>query len=206
MNLAAYLQIDDLDGLAKANGIEVPRLRGYELMAEKKPISADELAGNLRAAEMQAYKDYCEARPVGAMNPRYFEYSSETKRIKDRYLLQKAEMRSFNGETYEVKNTVGFRWDKLHGKRRKVLKYLVKKAKRRMLENVSAWNRYAGRSDVLYIHARIGGNNWRYYGGEELSRQPWFIERVDDPWDSTYCDIYARIADIRPEPPKEELA
>ena len=46
---------------------------------------------------------------------------------------------------------------------------------------------------MLCIHARIGGGNWSYYDGPELSKQPWFIEKVDDAFDSTYCDIYAKI-------------
>lgn len=32
MDLYAYLQIEDYDALAKANGIEIPRLRGYRWM------------------------------------------------------------------------------------------------------------------------------------------------------------------------------
>ena len=55
------------------------------------------------------------------------------------------------------------------------------------------WNKYAGKENVLYIHSRIGGGNWDYYGGNELSKQPWFLEKVDDCYDDTYCDIYAKI-------------
>ena len=62
-----------------------------------------------------------------------------------------------------------------------------------MLDQFNTWNKYVGRDDVLYIHARIGGNNWNYYDGPELARQPWFLEKVDDCFDSTYCDIYAKI-------------
>ena len=36
------------------------------------------------------------------------------------------------------------------------------------------------------------GRNWSYYC-EEVVSQPWFIEKVDDAFDSVYCDIYARI-------------
>ena len=47
------------------------------------------------------------------------------------------------------------------------------------------------------IHARIGGPNWEYYGGPLLKLEPWFLERVDDGFDNTYCDIYARIKPIK---------
>lgn len=36
-----------------------------------------------------------------------------------------------------------------------------------------------GYNDVIRIHARIGGDNWIYYDGPELSRNTWFVEKVD---------------------------
>ena len=109
MDLYAYFQIDQLSGLAKDNGIEIPRLRGYRLMAEESKL------------------------PV---------------------------------------------------------KTEAKEAARHQFET---FNKYVGRDDVLYIHARIGGGNWLPYGGADIEKQPWFIEKVDDCYDQTYCDIYARI-------------
>ena len=64
--------------------------------------------------------------------------------------------------------------------------------KKRVEKQRAAWNKYAGRDDVLYIHARIGGDNWFYYHSY-VDTQPWFLEKVDDSYDSTYCDLYARI-------------
>lgn len=57
------------------------------------------------------------------------------------------------------------------------------------------FNKYVGRNDVLCIHARIGGGNWDDYR-DEVENEPWFIEKVDDDFDPTYCDIYARIKPI----------
>lgn len=60
-------------------------------------------------------------------------------------------------------------------------------------EQIKVFNSYCGRTDVYMIHARIGGNNWDYYDGDEtVATKPWFLERVDDEFDSTYCDIYVR--------------
>lgn len=59
-------------------------------------------------------------------------------------------------------------------------------------EQSITFNSYVGRDDVLYVHARIGGGNWETYR-DEVENQPWFIEKVDDAYDSTYCDIYCRI-------------
>ena len=38
MDLGAYVQIEELEKIAKKNGIEVPRLRGYRLMSEEQPV------------------------------------------------------------------------------------------------------------------------------------------------------------------------
>ena len=75
----------------------------------------------------------------------------------------------------------------------KDLKFEIKKAKKRIIQQYGMWNKFCGKPDVLYIHSRIGGNNWAYYGGPNLITLPWFLDKVDDHFDSTYCDIYAKI-------------
>ena len=70
----------------------------------------------------------------------------------------------------------------------------MKITKRRVLESFGTFNRYAGRDDILCVHARIGGRNWGYYNrGGAVSGSDAFIEKVDDMFDDTYCDIYLRI-------------
>lgn len=59
MDLAAFVQIDDLDAIAKANGIEVPRLRGYRLMKDEQPISSEELRVLMKDCEVQVCEDLC---------------------------------------------------------------------------------------------------------------------------------------------------
>lgn len=87
------------------------------------------------------------------------------------------------------------RWDRIHGFKRKKLKFEIKKQKKAIEKQYEMFNKYCGRYDILYIHARIGGGNWSYYR-DQVINQPWFIEKVDDAYDSTYCDIYARIEPI----------
>ena len=48
-------------------------------------------------------------------------------------------------------------------------------------------------ADVLYIHARLGSCNWSYIVHTDYKNEPWYMESCDDSWDSTYCDIYAKI-------------
>ena len=189
MDLMAYAQIGNLEAVAEKNGIEVPRLRGYRLMSEEKLVTDEELEEMMKDAELRAAEDWCCASPRFTMNPFCYSYCMKTDAIRNRYLVY--EIEEWEGGPH--RKTVGIRWDRIHGKRRKVLKYQIKRAKQRIKENISVWNRYAGKPGVLYVHARIGGGNWAYYGGKELEEKPWFIEKVDDWLDKTYCDIYAKV-------------
>ena len=175
MDLYAYANIENLQELAKANNIHCPRLRGYRLMSEEKPIEiTDE---DIQFCEYTCADYLCDSVPIFSPNSCCSEHSSRTRRIKKKYL---------NEETREV------RWDRIHGWKRKVLKTEIHNAVREFKKQYEVWNKYAGKENILYIHARIGGNNWPYYY-KDVVDQPWFIEKVDDAYDSTYCDIYARI-------------
>lgn len=91
------------------------------------------------------------------------------------------------------KHPTAVRWSELHGKKRKKVKLLAKTQAKRIRKSMETFNKYAGRKDVLYVHARIGGNNWVYFDGTQVAEHPAFIERVDDWFDSTYCDIYIKV-------------
>ena len=165
MDIGAYVQIDELESLMKLNGIEVPRLRGLRLMSKEKPTSRQ------RIDEM-------------IINRLLFDIQYElplSQRSLGRYLIQK------DGEFVDVN------WRRVHGKRRKQFRFLKKQAARQYTNQYAMFNKYCGQKDILYIHARIGGANWNYYGGPELEKQPWFIEKADDGFDCTYCDIYAKL-------------
>ena len=43
MDLGAYMNIEELDKIAKNNGIEIPRIRGYRLMENEEPLSKEEI-------------------------------------------------------------------------------------------------------------------------------------------------------------------
>ena len=187
MDLYGYSQIEneEIKRIVKANGIEVPRLRGYRLMKIENPVKKDSIEENINCAAVNIAEWLCRTEPIWNANDLGRLLSIETDR-KCQYYLTKDDPKAYDYS--------GIRWDRIHGKKRKILKFEIKKAKKKILDEFNTWNKYVGRDDVLYIHARIGGNNWKFYGGPELARKPWFIEKVDDSFDSTYCDIYAKIS------------
>ena len=191
MDLGAYAQIDVLEQIAKDNGIDIPRLRGYRLMKDEQPISKEEIADMMQRCEIDIAKDLCCSDPFWDPNSCCSEWSGWTELLKDYYLIKSEEPNEYGRYPY-----VGIHWDRIHGWKRRILKFEIKKQKRRIQQQYDIWNKYAGKEDVLYIHSRMGGNNWKYWNLDEkveLMNQPWFLDRVDDNWDSTYCDFYARI-------------
>ena len=183
MDLGAYVQIDDLDKIAKDNNIVVPRLRGYRLMKDEELVPQKEIDNEMKDCEVDVCKSLCCSKPFWSINPSFFTFDPWTDEIEKYYMVTQKEYPWYTD----------IRWDRIHGWKRKVLKFALKKRKRIIQKQYDMWNKYAGQENVLMIHARIGGKNWDYYGGNELMKQPWFLDKVDDCWDNTYCDIYASI-------------
>lgn len=177
MDIGAYAQIEDWATIAEENGIDIPRLRGYRLMFQEQPMTFEEIKDTEQRMVLEVCRRGCRSIPLFTPESNMSEYSVFTDRIERRYIAPDK----------------GLRWDFLHGKRRRRMKFAVKKMRKAVHMTTDAWNRYAGKEGVLYIHARIGGRNWSEYGGHDLEKQPWFLEKVDDYFDETYCDIYAKI-------------
>lgn len=197
MDLGAYANIENLEEIVAKNGIEVPRLRGYRLMSKEEPISDEDIKQRKKDDEL----DICEwlIRADWRVGACGHELSDRTDRNCRKYLYNKTEIcENFQGEEYVHYIPVGIKWNKIHGKRRKNLKWEIRKNNKAVDKQFNMFNKYAGKKDVLMIHARIGGvnggcSNWNYFGGEELKKKSWFLDAVDDAFDCTYCDIYAKI-------------
>ena len=193
MDLFAYANIPNLKSLAEANGIEVPRLRGYALMSEECEVTQNEINDAVLAHYSTMYRNACTSEPRFHPESNMHEYSPATDRLQKKYLITEIiTEETSNGEIYTYEKIVGFKWNLIHGKDRKTLKFALKKAKRAVEKYYHTFNKYAGREDVMRVHARIGGGNWPFYFREVVDK-PWFLEKVDDYFDDTYCDIYCKI-------------
>lgn len=196
MDLFAYGQIEKLMELATYNNISVPRLRGYRLMTDEQPLTEEEIQDLIQRYSLAEAEMLCRGN---WRDHRGHTYSHSMDRLIQKYFVtEKETVESISGgnmsHTWTHINVVGIRWDRIHGKKRKNLKYKLKQVERDVRAQYALWNQYAGQQDVLYIHSRMGGYNWRYYPEKEsITSQPWFLARVDDAWDHTYCDFYARV-------------
>lgn len=194
MDLEAYCQIPRFEEFMKENNIEIPRLRGYRYMGEEQMVSESDIQDSIRKQHGWVLEHFVCSVPRFNPFANSWCYSSETYRLKKKYLIREPVEYEFHGQKHIFDRTVGIRWDLIHGKRRKRLKYALKLAARDVRRQFETFNKYVGCNDVFMIHARIGGRNWEAYDAHvNVATQPWFIEKVDDYFDSTYCDIYVRV-------------
>ena len=187
MDLGAYVQIEELESIAQVNGISIPRLRGYRLMKNEQPKDSAWFTELMRDCELDAIQTLCSSDPTWSLS----SYSTLLNRKSDRF---RSYYITYGTNKYGKRAPVGIRWERIHGKKRRILKFAIKQNKKAALKQYLLWNKYAGKEDVLYIHSRMGGYNWKHYTEKEnITSQPWFLDRVDDWWDGTYCDFYAII-------------
>ena len=187
MDSGAYAQIEDLEQIMKDNNIDVPRLRGLRLMKNEEPITRASMEDHWEWIGI----DECETLCRNGFNPYYhgYELSWETDQIVNYYMTRNKD-----------NHPIGIKWNKVHGKKRKAFKYVIRKARDRAMLQDRMFNKYCGRDDVLYIHARIGAGNWGLYNCDEIVKsQPWFLEYCEDAFDCTYVDIYAKIGEVQNE-------
>ena len=177
MDIGAYANIDKLSVVAEKNGINVSRLRGYRLMKDEcEPIILDD--DTIHYIEKESIERMVCGIPRFTINPIMVAYSLDKENYASKY--------------YDYKNNK-IKWDKIHGKFRKNLKYVLKRDMEKVKDNFDIFNKYIKRDDVLYIHAKLGSCNWSGETHLYYKNEPWYLDSIDDGYDNTYCDIYAKI-------------
>jgi len=88
MDLGAFVQIEVLDNQAKKNGIEIPRLRGYRLMADESKITPCEIKQRMNEMAVTVCEQLCTAEPFWTSRCDFRVYNSWTDRLRDYYLIR----------------------------------------------------------------------------------------------------------------------
>lgn len=174
MDIGSYMQIDDLKYLLKENHIEIQRLRGLRLMKEEELISNEQLKKEVKEAK----KDYA---------IEWLRQHSDSMWCSTN--AQYCHHKSFICKTNEdgKKEVIDVDFTKVHGEDRKHIKFIWKKIEAAYTNQYEMFNKYVGKN-VLYVHARQGGNNRDWYPID--TKHPMYLDDVDDAFDNTYCDIY----------------
>lgn len=171
----------DLDTVNKefviANGFKACELPKFKSMSDKKPISPEEIAKHKNKNAVKRLQFLLSNYPAWSINHIYGYCWRLGSTLRWNHYLTKDKNGEYNG----------IRWDRIHGKHRKVLKYKLRESNKKIEKLYNAWNKYAGRKDVAYMYT-----NW-YYFKDELLNKSWFLEVVCDYFDPTYCYVYAKV-------------
>lgn len=178
-----YFNMDKLDSLLTSINITISRIRDFNFMAFSKGFTPEEVTDTIHDFEMyniaalidnrQRWKDF-------RLQPTLSDSMTYNKRR--RYF-------QYNKDGEEI----GVKWKNIHGRHRKTAKFWCKKSEHQIVDTMNTFNKYVGKNDVLRINARLGGINWRCFGGIDIEKHPAFIEKVDSCYEETYCDIYIKI-------------
>lgn len=174
MDLYAFSKIDDYATLLKENGIDICRLRGIRCMGDEEPQDEESTKRYISEKSLDIVRDI--ARKTG--NSRWFIplcWSHDCKTDKRVYKWTKD----------------GFiHWEHINGRRRKAIKYLIKKAKRNVKTFDELFNKYVGRADVFMVHTKTGSDSWVHF---DYTGEPWCLGQVDDLWDETYQYVFVKV-------------
>lgn len=174
MDLYAFAQIPDYEDILEEKGINIPRLRGIRKMSEEQICTKEEILEICKSNDKYVLTDLIESN-WGKLD---YYISNDLTMYLEKYYIKDGKIE----------------WNKIHGKKRKKLKYEIKKNHKKIEKLFETFNKYVGRDDILCIHARLGSGNWEYYDCPNLvENKDWFIEKVDDYFDCTYCDIYIQV-------------
>ena len=167
MDLYAYTQINRLEDIAKTNGIDVPRLRGYRLMKDEQPVS-EEVIQNILKSETEDTLNRTARRVTDMIEDfdaeklKAVRYDiGDLMELLGSYLSFESRLRT----QYEV-------WNKYAGRK----------------DVLMIHSRMGG---PTYTYTNKEGEEVTY----DLRDQPWYLDYAQDAIDSTYVDIYAKITE-----------
>lgn len=150
---------------------------GFKPMSDEKPVNPEEIAKRKNQYAVEHFENLLAAFPSWwTRSTRAYFYDNGT-HLRWKHYLTKDEKGEYNG----------IRWDRIHGKHRKKLKFELKNCNKEIDKQYKVWDKYAGRQDVAYIYIK-------YYNlKDEVYNQPWFLETVDDYFEPTYRYVFIKI-------------
>ena len=188
MDLGAYAQINTLDKVFNAVDVTIYRLRGLRLMKFEHLITSDEIENCIKNRKVETVETWLKQHSFDC-------WTSDRDEKKHPAFIYDKDNR-----------VVDYDFSKIHGKDRKRIKFEFKKLNKRYRAQFNLFNKYVGKN-VLYVHARQGGDNRFYCDMPLVEKHPRWLSDIDDAYDCTYCDIYFNLdgLDIDYEQIKKEL-
>ena len=155
----------------------------FLIMKEETKISLEEVDQIMKKQEVMIIDRLLSSNPRWTLQP-YFTMLKNKEKYVHKYI-------HFDSKEEHV------RWDRLHGKHRKIAKFECKKEKKKIKDGILAFNHFAGRDNVMCI--RVDSNHLE--GGKGLLYQieslPYFLTMnpsyENEAFSSNIYDIYLKV-------------
>ena len=152
----------------------------FLIMKEESKISLEEIDKIMAEQEVMIVDRLLSSNPRWTLQP-YFTKAKNKEKYVHKYI-------HFDDKREYV------RWNRLHGKHRKIVKFECKKEKKKIKDRVFAFNQFAGREDVMCIrvdtHHSEDGNGFLY----QIKFLPYFLSMNpsyrNEAFSSNIYDIY----------------
>lgn len=163
----------------ETTGVAVPGIRSICVMKEEEKISLSEIDRVMKREEVFIIDDLLSSYPRWTIHPYYTRPKNKEKYV-HKYIHSSEE------EAY-------VRWDRIHGKHRKIAKFECKKEKKRAKEAAGVFNKYVGKDDVICVYVfpqnRSDKEEWIKQIKSELS----FLEINTDYDDPCIYNVYLKV-------------
>ena len=153
-----------------------------EFISSKQMVftSREELKKFFNAIEKEVVIEYCYSATVNNKN------SSSEYNLVNSYKRFRKYCRIMPGGLQNI----SIRWENIHGKHRKNIKRLIKKLKRRCIEQIRVWNKYADKDGVIltFVNETVATSLKKYMAIMGESENFEILEII--PWYRTYIESY----------------
>lgn len=193
MDLYAYSQIDKYIKILEDKHISIPRLRGIRCMKNEELITNVDIENCL--------KQVCFDSVIGELENDTSGERFHTCTLGKRYrgvVYGDKKYESVDGKIGVISDVaVGVDWNDLPMGRLNLVVSSVSSSMKLIVQSCRTFNKYVGKENIYCVHCRIGGDNWKFFGGPKLRKKPWFLCKVDSVDDSTYCDVYVDVSKVK---------
>lgn len=174
-------EINTRNDILQTAGVSIPG--EFLIMKEETKISLEEVDQIMKKQEVMIIDRLLSSNPRWTLQP-YFTMPKNKEKYVHKYI-------HFDSKEEHV------RWDRLHGKHRKIVKFECKKEKGKIRDGILTFNHFAGREDVMCIRVDTShsenGKGFLY----QIESLPYFLTMnlsyENEAFSSNIYDIYLKV-------------
>lgn len=163
----------------ETTGVMIPGISAIRVMKEESKISLEEVIKIIKEQEVMIVEDLLSSYPRWTIQPYYIRSKNKEKYV-HKYIHSGEE------EMY-------VRWDRIHGKHRKIAKFECKKREKKVKKAADVFNKYVGRNDVICVYTYLPKRSDKEEWIKLIKSETSFLEISTDYNYPCIYDIYLKV-------------